>query len=93
MEVLLITLLIVIAVLTYLVVNLAKKIEKYEELTLLQRGYMQKISDFIGESQGLIQNLDEKGVFEADDEIGDFFRFLKNIQESLNKFNINLKNE
>ena len=40
--------------------------------------YLQNISNIISDSQKHLRNLDEKGVFEADDEVGYFFEQMKN---------------
>jgi hypothetical protein len=72
--------------------NMLKKLESYEILTEIQKKHLQNIADIVGSSQVLIDTLDEKGIFQADDDVGDFFRYLKNIQEALNNFNKTLKN-
>ena len=33
-----------------------------------------------------LQNLDEKGVFQSDDEVGTFFEQMKAVQEELNRY-------
>jgi hypothetical protein len=35
-----------------------------------------------------IDKLDEKGIFRADDEVGVFFNFMKEIQENINTFRL-----
>ena len=66
--------------------NLLIKVEKYEDITVDQTSYLQKISDIINDSQKHLRNLDEKGVFEADDEVGYFFEQMKNVQKELNRY-------
>ena len=66
--------------------NLLIKVEKYEDITVDQTSYLQKISDIINDSQKHLRNLDEKGLFEADDEVGYFFEQMKNVQKELNRY-------
>jgi hypothetical protein len=52
-----------------------------------QHQYIDAISIIIEDSSNTIQQLDARGAFEADDEVGTFFRNLKEIQTVLNQFN------
>lgn len=72
--------------LSYIIYNLLRKVEKYEDVTTDQTGYLQRISNIIIESNKHIQNLDENGAFQSDDEVGFFFEQLKSIQEELNRY-------
>ena len=51
-----------------------------------QTQYLQNISNAIGEGQKHLQNLDEKGVFQSDDEVGYFFEQMKYVQDELNRY-------
>ena len=62
------------------------KVEKYEDVTQDQTAYLQNISNIVNDSQKHLQNLDEKGVFQADDEVGYFFEQMKNVQKELNRY-------
>jgi len=66
--------------------NLLLKVEKYEDVTLDQVKYLQNISDIIAEANEKLKAVDNKGVFEADDEVGFFFQQVKSIQEELNVY-------
>jgi hypothetical protein len=70
---------------------LIKKASKYEKIIMEQQQYIDAISIVIADSSNTINELDSKGAFEADDEVGTFFRNLKEIQNVLNQFN-NRKN-
>ena len=70
----------------YLIRNLLVKVEKYEDITQNQVRYLQNISNTIGESRQHLQNLDDKGVFQSDDEVGEFFNQMKAVQEQLNDY-------
>ena len=66
--------------------NLLIKVEKYEDVVQDQVQYLQNISKTITESQKHLQNLDERGVFQSDDETGLFFESMKTIQEELDRY-------
>ena len=51
--------------------------------------FIEKQSDAINECDKRIKQIDDKGVFYADDEIGWFFKEIKRIQEALNEFTLN----
>ena len=70
----------------YGVYNSIRKVEKYEDLVQDQVGYMKNISDLIVDSQKHLENLDEKGVFQSDDEVGYFFNQMKAVQDELNQY-------
>ena len=62
------------------------KVEKYEDITTDQTGYLQNISDILRDSQKHLQSLDEKGVFQSDDEVGYFFEQMKKVQDELDRY-------
>ena len=66
--------------------NLLIKVEKYEDVTLDQTKYLQNISNLILDSQKHLQSLDERGVFQSDDEVGYFFEQMKNVQKELDRY-------
>ena len=70
----------------YIIRNLLYKVEKYEDAIKDQTNYLQNISNAIGESQKHLQTLDEKGVFQSDDEVGEFFNQMKYVQDELNRY-------
>jgi len=70
----------------YIINNLITKVEKYEDVTVDQTSYLQRISNLIRDSKMHLQELDEKGVFASDDEVGYFFNKLKEIQSELDKY-------
>jgi len=75
----------VIGIAGYLII---KKNTKLEKALVEQQQYIDAISIVIEDSANTIQELDNRGAFEADDEVGTFFRNLKEIQNILNQFNI-----
>lgn len=80
------TLVALLLISSYIIRNLLVKVEKYEDITQDQVTYLQSISDTIGESRQHLQNLDDKGVFQSDDEVGEFFNQMKEVQEQLNNY-------
>ena len=59
--------------------NLIKKNETMED-------FINKQSDAIAACDTRLKQIDQKGVFYADDEIGWFFEEVKKIQDALNEF-------
>lgn len=84
---------VIVGTVSYMIMNLLKKvevyedtIEQYEAIINNQQEYVKKVSSIIMESRLMISQIDERGIFEADDDIGTFFRYLKEVQELLNTF-------
>lgn len=70
----------------YILRNLLVKVEKYEDIVQDQVQYLQNISNAIGEGQKHLKSLDERGIFQSDDEVGYFFEQLKSVQDELNRY-------
>jgi hypothetical protein len=66
---------------------LIRKNNKLEKILVDQQQYIDAISIVIQDSENTIKELDNRGAFEADDEVGTFFRGIKEIQNVLNQFN------
>jgi hypothetical protein len=75
-------------VLGYTTFNLLRKNEKQEDILSGYMAYLNKISDIIEMSDKKMQEVDAKGSFKSDDEVGFFFIQIQNIQTVLNSFNI-----
>jgi hypothetical protein len=86
--ILVIILSVLILVLSYTTYNLLRKNEKQEDILASYLTYLNKISDIIDTSDKKIHEVDIKGSFESDDEIGFFFTNIKMIQEVLNQFKV-----
>jgi hypothetical protein len=78
----------VIVVCGYVIWNLHNKLVKAEDIIDQQIDYLRKVSMTIQESNLYINQLDERGHFRADDEIGTFFDFMKEIQDLVNSFRL-----
>lgn len=79
---------VVVLVMGYVVFNLNRKVVKQEEILEYQVGYLRNVSYLIQESKIYIEQLDEKGAFRSDDEVGVFFNFMKEIQETINAYRL-----
>lgn len=73
-------------ILSYIIYNLLSKVERYEDVTIDQTKYLQNISNIITESNQHLQKLDENGVFQSDDEVGEFFKQMQAVQAELDKY-------
>ena len=82
MEILLIILLTLsISISFFIIRNLLVKNERLED-------FIAKQSDAINECDKRLNEIDKKGIFYADDEIGWVFTEIKKIQEALNEFTL-----
>ena len=79
---------VLVVALGYTTFNLLRKNEKQEDILTGYMVYLNKISDYIETTDKKLKEIDAKGTFESDDEIGFFFQQIKNIQTVLNSFNI-----
>jgi hypothetical protein len=84
-----------ILILGYTTINLLRKNEKLEDEVENQSkilsgymSYLNKMADIIEHSDRRLKEVDSKGSFKSDDEVGFFFEQISSIQEILNKFNI-----
>ena len=77
-----------VVVLGFTTFNLLKKNERQEDILAGYMKYLNKISDVIEFSDKKLKEVDRKGSFESDDEVGFFFQEIKQIQETLNAFKI-----
>ena len=79
---------ILVIILGYTTINLMRKNEVAEDIVVSYLQYLDKISRVIEVSEKRIKDVDIKGSFEGDDEVGFFFKTIKDIQKILNDFNI-----
>ena len=81
MIILSITLTLIITASFFIIRNLIKKNETLED-------FIAKQSEAVNECDKRLQEIDDKGIFYADDQIGWFFNEIKKIQEALNEFTL-----
>ena len=72
---------IITTILVFALFNLLKKNEVLED-------FISKQSDAINECDVRLKQIDTRGTFSSDDEIGWFFKEVKKIQEALNEFTL-----
>ena len=70
----------------FVVYNNLKKLERQEDIIRQQQQQLQDIYAVIAESDRLIVEIDKRGTFSSDNEIGFFFQTVKGIQQTLNEF-------
>ena len=90
-----ITLVVFVCVLSVLVVilgfttwNLMKKNERQEDILSEYLKYLDNLSRTIEISEKKLKEIDNKGTFSSDDEVGFFFKSIQGIQEILNDFQV-----
>jgi hypothetical protein len=79
---------IMVVILGYTTFNLLKKNERQEDILAGYMSYLNKISGIIEFSDKKLKEVDARGSFESDDEVGFFFKEIKQLQDILNQFNI-----
>ena len=75
-----------VVVLGFTTFNLLRKVENLEDYVVDYNTFITKLRDQIKVSTERLNQIDEKGTFQGDDEIGWFFNEVKIIQNELNKF-------
>ena len=68
--------------------NLLRKNEKQEDILISYLEYLDTLSKVIEASDKKLKEIDRSGVFKADDEVGQFFDSVKEIQGILNDFQV-----
>jgi predicted Holliday junction resolvase-like endonuclease len=84
-----IILIIIVLILGYISYNLFKKVEQLERIVDSQELYIAKFSNTVDFTNRRLDEIDEKGTFKSDDEIGWFFESVKTLQNELDDFNLN----
>lgn len=74
--------------LSYVSYNLLRKNEACEDIIKLYEKHMIDVSNTITFADRKIKEIDAKGSFEGDDEVGFFFKTLKFLQDELNNFKV-----
>ena len=79
---------VLVIALGYTTYNLLRKFEKQEDILAGYLDYLDKISRVIEVSDEKLQQIDARGTFQSDDEVGFFFQQIKGLQDILNDFQI-----
>jgi hypothetical protein len=78
----------IIVALSFTTYNLLKKNEKCEDVIKSYENYMVNLTTTIEFADTKLKEIDFKGTFEGDDEVGFFFKTVQFIQEQLNDFKV-----
>jgi uncharacterized membrane protein YukC len=85
-----ILLVILVIILGYTTFNLLKKNEKLEEITTTYENFINELSEALSFSKNKLDEIDSRGVFKSDDEIGWFFEQIQELQKLLDEFNLKI---
>ena len=72
----------------FIIRNLIKQTEKLEDIQTEYENFITKQSEAVNACDKRLKEIDNKGIFYADDEIGFFFKEVQKIQEALNEFTL-----
>jgi regulatory protein YycH of two-component signal transduction system YycFG len=91
--ILLVSLIVIIPIFSFIISNLLKKYEKLEnevensvKIVNEYNEYLNELSKTIKLADIRLEEIDSKGTFKSDDEIGFFFTEVKDLQNILNQF-------
>jgi hypothetical protein len=79
----------IFGIIFYIIWNLMRKNERLEDALNKRDEYIDTMSVIMSESDRKIKEIDSKQIFESDDEIGWFFKGIKEIQALINEYNSN----
>tara|TARA_B100000902_G_scaffold398943_1_gene467613 strand:- start:2326 stop:2610 length:285 start_codon:yes stop_codon:yes gene_type:complete len=79
----------IFGIIFYIIWNLMRKNERLEDALNQRDQYIDTMSTIMSESDRKIKEIDSKQIFESDDEIGWFFKGIKEIQSLINEYNLN----
>jgi hypothetical protein len=70
----------------YVIYNLFNKVEALETLAERHSEYLVRLTDMVTVSETRLKEIDDKGSFSSDDEIGWFFSYVSQVQELLKEY-------
>lgn len=77
---------ILLLLLGYAVFNLLRKLETLEDILMQSDTFVYGMTNKIEEATERLKDIDLKGTFESDDEVGWFFKSLLELQEELQSY-------
>jgi len=80
---------ILVVILGYTTINLLRKGENAEDIIVSQQIFINKVDEQVTFSEKRLKQIDKKGTFKSDDEIGWFFNEIKVLQKGLSQFRTN----
>jgi hypothetical protein len=85
-EIILVLLSLLVVIFGYTTFNLLRKNEKAEDILVSHQEFINKVEEHITFSNDRLKEIDQRGAFKSDDEIGWFFNEIKIIQNDLSQF-------
>ena len=79
---------VLVVILLFTTFNLLKKNEKQEDVLIGYMEYLDRLSRVIEASDKKLKEVDARGIFEKDDEVGFIYEGIKKIQGILSEFNV-----
>ena len=79
-----------VVVLGFTTFNLLNKNEKAEDIIVSYQEHISNLNEEIIKSEKRLNEIDQRGIFQSDDEIGWFFNEVKKIKRNLAKFKVDL---
>jgi len=79
---------VLVVILGFTTFNLMKKQEKSEDILSGYLSYLDRLSRVIEISDKKLKEIDRAGMFEKDDDVGQIFQSIVEIQKILNEFNL-----
>jgi hypothetical protein len=70
----------------YVIYNLFRKVEVLETLAEQHSDYLVRLNDMVEISTKRLKEIDDKGAFSSDDEIGWFFTYVDQVQSLLKQY-------
>ena len=83
-----ITLSVIVVIAFFIIRNLMLRNEKLEDIQSEYENFILKQSEAIQACDKRLKEIDDKGIFYADDQIGFFFKEVQKIQDALNEFTL-----
>ena len=79
---------VLVVTLGFTTINLLRKNEKQEDILVGYLDYLDKLSRVIEVADEKMKDIDSRGTFKSDDEVGFFFQQIKGLQDILNEFKL-----
>ena len=79
-----------VVILGFTTFNLLTKNEKAEDVIISYQEFINNLNEEINKSDKRLEQIDQRGIFKSDDEIGWFFNEVKKIKKNLAKFKVDL---
>ncbi len=79
---------VLVVILGFTTFNLLRKNEKQEDILAEYLNYLDRLSKTIEAADKKLKEIDQAGTFKSDDEVGQFFKSVQQIQDILNDFKL-----